>query len=154
MLMKAVESYLETRRATGYKLDDVGRMLRHFARFAMEKGERFIRSETTIDWARMAPSALQRARRLRVVVHLARYLRAEDPRHEVPPASMFVYHVLNRGVGRNRIFSKDADYEAFENVLEETLERRPMRICAYCLMPNHWHLVLWPEGDEPVLFTN
>ena len=60
----------------------------------------------------------------------------------------FVYHVLNRGVGRSRIFSKDEDYQAFENVLEETLQLRPMRVCAYCLMPNHWHFVLWPEGDE------
>lgn len=32
-------------------------------------------------------------------------------------------------------------------VLAETLERLPMRLCAYCLMPNHWHLVLWPRAD-------
>ena len=59
----------------------------------------------------------------------------------------FVYHVLNRGVGRNRLFWKDADYAAFEQIMEETLTTRPMRICAYCLMPNHWHLILWPEHD-------
>jgi putative transposase len=58
-----------------------------------------------------------------------------------------VYHVLNRGVGRNRLFWKDADYAAFEQIMEETLATRPMRICAYCLMPNHWHLILWPEHD-------
>ena len=59
------------------------------------------------------------------------------------------FHVLNRGVGRMRLFAKDADYAAFERVLEKTLETRPMRVAAYCLMPNHWHLVLWPErtGD-------
>jgi putative transposase len=45
------------------------------------------------------------------------------------------------------LFSKDRDYEAFEGLVEETLESRPMRICAYCLMPNHWHFVLWPERD-------
>jgi putative transposase len=44
-----------------------------------------------------------------------------------------------------RLFSKDKDYAAFETLLEETWESRPMRICAYCLMPNHWHLLLWPE---------
>ena len=61
----------------------------------------------------------------------------------------FAYHVLNRGVGRSRIFSRDTDYAAFEDILAETLYCRPMRICAYCLMPNHWHLVLWPEkADE------
>ena len=56
-----------------------------------------------------------------------------------------VFHVLNRGVGRMRLFYKDADYEAFERNLEKTLETCPMRICGYTLMPNHWHLVLWPE---------
>ena len=58
-----------------------------------------------------------------------------------------VFHVLNRGVGRMRLFTKRGDYEAFERVLEETLGLRPMRICAYCLMPNHWHMVLWPVED-------
>jgi putative transposase len=58
-----------------------------------------------------------------------------------------VFHVLNRGVGRQRIFGREQDYQAFERILEETLARRPMRICAYCVMPNHWHMVLWPERD-------
>ena len=58
-----------------------------------------------------------------------------------------LFHVLNRGVGRRRLFEKDGDYEAFECVVDETRESRPMRICAYCLMPNHWHFVLWPEHD-------
>ena len=49
MLMKAVESYLAVRRAAGYKLKGVGNMLRQFARFAMDKGECFIRSETAIE---------------------------------------------------------------------------------------------------------
>ena len=31
--------------------------------------------------------------------------------------------------------------------MDETLRSRPMRIRAYCLMPNHWHLLLWPEHD-------
>lgn len=45
------------------------------------------------------------------------------------------------------LFSKEKDYAAFEGLLEQTRESRPMRICAYCLMPNHWHFVLWPEHD-------
>ena len=48
-----------------------------------------------------------------------------------------VFHVLNRGVGRMRLFLKDADFEAFERIIEKTLESCPMRICAYCLMSNH-----------------
>ena len=46
-----------------------------------------------------------------------------------------------------KLFWKDADYEAFERILEKTLETRPMRVLSYCLMPNHWHLLLWPEHD-------
>lgn len=46
-----------------------------------------------------------------------------------------------------QLFSKEKDYAAFEGLLEQTRESRPMRICAYCLMPNHWHFVLWPEHD-------
>ncbi len=59
----------------------------------------------------------------------------------------FVYHVCNRGAGRAHIFHKDADYAAFERIMSEGSQRLPMRICAYCLMPNHWHMILWPRGD-------
>ena len=58
-----------------------------------------------------------------------------------------VFHVLNRANARARIFAKDGDYAAFERVLCETLVRKPMRILGYLVMPNHWHLVLWPEHD-------
>jgi putative transposase len=58
-----------------------------------------------------------------------------------------VYHVLNRANARRPIFKKDEDYRAFERVLEAVQERVAMRILAYCLMPNHWHLVLWPRKD-------
>ncbi len=60
----------------------------------------------------------------------------------------YVYHVLNRGNGRYAIFFKDADYDAFLRVVQETRDHVPkMRLLAYCLMPNHWHLVLWPRND-------
>ena len=67
--------------------------------------------------------------------------------NRISPGGM-VFHVLNRGVGRQRLFDKPADYEAFESIIEETLAKQPMRICSYCLMPNHWHFVLWPEQDD------
>ena len=44
-----------------------------------------------------------------------------------------VFHVLNRGVGRQRLLSRPSDYEAFEDVVEESLEKIPMRICSYCV---------------------
>ena len=64
----------------------------------------------------------------------------------VAPGGM-VFHVINRGVGRNKLFLDDGDYDAFERVIQRTLEKRPMRILSYCLLPNHWHFVLWPENN-------
>ncbi|TWU36503.1 Transposase IS200 like protein [Novipirellula aureliae] len=58
-----------------------------------------------------------------------------------------IYHALNRGNGRSTIFKKDADYEAFENILAEGLTRSSCRILSYQLMPNHWHFVLQPTVD-------
>jgi len=46
------------------------------------------------------------------------------------------------------LFDDDHDYAAFERVMTEALERLPdSRLLGYCLMPNHWHLVLWPKED-------
>lgn len=59
-----------------------------------------------------------------------------------------VYHVLNRRVGSLPLFESPADYTAFEKVLQEVYEQTRVRLAAYCLMPNHWHLVLWPRSDE------
>ena len=59
----------------------------------------------------------------------------------------YVYHVLNRAVGRVTLFRKDGDYAAFEKTLRQANDFQPMRLLAYCLMPNHWHLLLWPRGD-------
>ena len=50
----------------------------------------------------------------------------------------YVYHVLNRGVGRMRLFTGARDYEAFLEILGETWAKMPLRICGFCLMPNHW----------------
>ncbi|HEY2419206.1 MAG TPA: hypothetical protein VGH84_14875, partial [Steroidobacteraceae bacterium] len=49
-----------------------------------------------------------------------------------------LYHVLNRGNGRQDIFHKPEDYRAFLRVLAEGLERYPVELLCYCLMPNHW----------------
>ena len=57
------------------------------------------------------------------------------------------YHVLNRGNGRAEVFHKDADFAAFLDLMAEANERLPLRILGYALMPNHFHLVLWPRGD-------
>jgi REP-associated tyrosine transposase len=60
----------------------------------------------------------------------------------------FVYHVLNRGIARTSLFERPEDYALFERLLFEARGAFRMRMIAFCLMPNHWHLVLWPEGDR------
>jgi REP element-mobilizing transposase RayT len=47
-----------------------------------------------------------------------------------------------------QVFEKIGDYEAFERTLCEPSHVMPMRIYAYCVLPNHWHFLLWPEHDS------
>jgi putative transposase len=56
--------------------------------------------------------------------------------------------VLNRGNGRRRIFRKPGDYQAFLIVLAEALRRYRVDLLCWCLMGNHWHLVLRPRGEN------
>src|SRR3989338_8764533 len=58
-----------------------------------------------------------------------------------------IYHVINRANGRTTIFHKKENYIHFEKLFAEAKKRVDMRIVAYCLMPNHWHLVLYPRHD-------
>ena len=58
-----------------------------------------------------------------------------------------IYHALNRGNARSTIFHKPEDYDAFERILAEALNRYPCQVLAYQLMPNHWHFVLRPTQD-------
>jgi putative transposase len=60
----------------------------------------------------------------------------------------YVYHVLNRANARTTIFAEQEDFAAFEKVLLQAVERSSTRLLAYCLMPNHWHLVVWPRKDN------
>jgi putative transposase len=55
--------------------------------------------------------------------------------------------VINRGNARAEVFHAEGDYQAFVTVLKEASERVPMRMLAYCVMPNHFHLALWPYRD-------
>ena len=69
------------------------------------------------------------------------------PRRPRLAAGDLAYHVLNRRVGRLPLFEKPTDYAAFEKILAEAQAQTKIRIAAYCLMPNHWHLLLWPRQD-------
>jgi putative transposase len=61
-----------------------------------------------------------------------------------------VFHVLNRAVARLTIFEKPDDYGAFLQVLQETWQIVPLPIFALVVMPNHWHFVVRPDGDDQV----
>lgn len=86
MLAQPVESYLAVRHACGFELKSAGNLLRSFATFSDAKGKRHICADIAIEWAGLARSVHQRARRLGEVIRFARYVRAEDPCHELPPA--------------------------------------------------------------------
>jgi putative transposase len=59
-----------------------------------------------------------------------------------------VYHVMNRAVRRAPLFDSHEDYQTYEHVLWEALQRVPIRLLADSAMPNHWHLVVWPDEDD------
>ncbi len=58
-----------------------------------------------------------------------------------------VLHVVNRAVRRAALFEEADDYQAFMATLVEAHSRHPVRLLAYCVMPNHFHLVLWPTHE-------
>lgn len=58
-----------------------------------------------------------------------------------------MYHVTNCAASRMQLFRKDADYEAFEQILIAGQEQNPIRILSYCLLPDRWHFVVWPAKD-------
>jgi putative transposase len=59
-----------------------------------------------------------------------------------------VLHVINRGNDRRRLFEDDVAYLAFWRLMLQVRRDIPIRILAYVLMPNHWHLVVWPVSPD------
>lgn len=66
-------------------------------------------------------------------------------RRIIPPGS--ILHVVNRGNDRRALFHDAAEFDAFLALMRRAASRTPLRILAYALMPNHWHLVVWPESS-------
>ena len=56
----------------------------------------------------------------------------------------YAYHIINRGNARATVFHKPQDYEAFVSLLAEAKKRHQVKLFGFCLMPNHFHLVLEP----------
>jgi integrase/recombinase XerD len=89
MLNQLVNSYLDLRRSTGFGMKVQEYLLHDFAALAAQRGETHIRTRTAIEWAAQAPSEGQRANRLSMLRVFARFARAEDAAHEVPPERVF-----------------------------------------------------------------
>jgi integrase len=95
-MMDAVEGYLRLRRKAGFDMSNAEYLLASFARFAAERSETHIRTQTAIDWAVQGPSVAQRDARLKTVCGFARHIRVEDGRHELPPVNHFGYRKKRR----------------------------------------------------------
>ena len=65
MMTPLLDDYMTLRRAAGFELRVQEVHLRNFVKFAAERGEAFVRTQTALDWAALAPSASQRGNRTR-----------------------------------------------------------------------------------------
>jgi putative transposase len=72
------------------------------------------------------------------------------PVRRTPFLAGYFYHIYNRGVDAGRVFFGLDNYEYFLSLVAKKMSRHGIRIVAYCLMPNHFHLLLRPDLDETV----
>ena len=70
------------------------------------------------------------------------------PRPLRPIDDGLIYHVINRGNNRQNVFRKPADFAAFLAALAELKDRKPFELYGYCLLSNHFHLLLRPTGER------
>ncbi|NPV05525.1 MAG: transposase [Syntrophaceae bacterium] len=59
-----------------------------------------------------------------------------------------IYHVINRGNDGKTVFHKRADYASFLDLMVTAKERCPLKLFAFCLMPNHFHFVVSPDDGD------
>ena len=69
------------------------------------------------------------------------------PRRRRVDTKGIVFHAMNRGAKRARLFNTAWDYAAFESLIGEAKTEVPISLFAYCVMPNHWHLVILGHAD-------
>jgi putative transposase len=70
------------------------------------------------------------------------------PRPLRPIAKDLIYHVINRGNNRQKVFRKPEDFEAFLKALGDLKKRKPFELYGYCLLNNHFHLLIRPRGSS------
>ncbi len=66
------------------------------------------------------------------------------PRQARNVAAGYIYHVLNRGNRKQTVFHREKDYLTFLELMKKAKEKFPIKIFAYCIMPNHYHFALMP----------
>jgi integrase len=88
-MLNAIETYLALRRATGFAMLNAEYLLKSFAAYAAERRQPHVQTQTAIDWAALGPSVAQRDARLKALCRFVRHVRADDARHELPPANHF-----------------------------------------------------------------
>ena len=88
-LAEDAKRYIAFKQALGLKFESQGRVLRRFADFSQERGERFIRRMTVLDWTGTAPSVTGKRQRLRCIHGFAVWINGEDSRHEIPDPTAF-----------------------------------------------------------------
>lgn len=65
------------------------------------------------------------------------------------------YHITNRGNNKQKIFLDDDDYKMYMYFVKDTLkfyEELNFKLISYCLMPNHIHLLLKTDSQDPAVF--
>lgn len=60
------------------------------------------------------------------------------------------YHLINRGNNKAVVFHQPADFRSFLALIDRAQKRLPLKLLAYCLMPNHFHLVVSPDGPHDI----
>ena len=118
-MLKAIETYLALRRATGFAMPNAEYLLKSFAAFAAERRQTNVETQTAIDWAALGPSVAQRDARLKAVCRFVRHVRVEDTKHELPPADHF-------GVRKRRRTPHIYTADEICRLVEAALRLRPM----------------------------
>lgn len=118
MLMKSVENYLSCRRATGLDLKNCEFYLRSYAQFSLEKKTAFVKTETAHQWAGMGKTRDARRERLNTIIRFARFMYAEDQRHEIPLKNIF-------GTKRTRRIPYIFSSEEISQLIEECHKLEP-----------------------------
>ena len=132
MMTSLLNDYLALRREAGFQLRVQESLLRNFVKFSAVCGDRFVRTQTALNWAALAPSASQRGRRLDVVRIFARHVQTDRrlKSDEVPPVGVFSSKRLPY---RPFIFTADQ----IRKILEYASSLRPegsLRPWTYCTL--------------------